>query len=72
MLARWGRFVYRFRWATLVASVLLLGLSIVAILTGATLAGNGGFGASLPAGQAAKLKSDQIQVQSGTAGSSSR
>src|SRR5450759_4238643 len=70
MFARWGRFVYRFRWATLVASVLLLGLSIVAILTGATLAGNGGFGASLPAGQAAKLISDQIQVQSGTAGSS--
>ena len=28
MFAAWGRFVYRFRWATLVASGLLLGVSI--------------------------------------------
>jgi RND superfamily putative drug exporter len=69
MFARWGRFVYRFRWATLVASVLLLGLSIVAILTGATLAGNGGFGANLPAGTAAKLINDEIRSQGGAAGS---
>ena len=70
MFARWGRFVYRFRWATLVASALLLGLSIVALLTGAQLAGNGGFGGNLPAGQAAKLVNDEIQAQKGTAGSS--
>ncbi|MDQ2942770.1 MAG: MMPL family transporter [Candidatus Dormibacteraeota bacterium] len=60
MFARWGRFVYRFRWVTLVASTLLLGLSIVGVLTGATFAGNGGFGADLPAGRAAKLISEQI------------
>jgi len=70
MFARWGRFVYRFRWATLVASALLLGLSIVALLTGAQLAGNGGFGGNLPAGQAAKLVSDEIQAQKGSPGSS--
>jgi RND superfamily putative drug exporter len=67
MFARWGRFVYRFRWATLIGSALLLGLSIAAILTGGTLAGNGGFGADLPAGKAAKLVSDEIHPQGATA-----
>jgi len=70
MFARWGRFVYRFRWATLIASALLLGLSVVAILTGATLTSSGGFGANLPAGQAAKLINDEIHAQGATAGSS--
>jgi uncharacterized membrane protein YdfJ with MMPL/SSD domain len=72
MFARWGRFVYRFRWATLIASGLLLGLSIVAVLTGGALAGNGGFGADLPAGKAAKLIADEIHPQgvTATAGSS--
>ena len=69
MFARWGRFVYRRRWATLVVSGLLLGLSIVAILSGGTLAGNGGFGNNLAAGQAAKLITDQIQPQKAAPGS---
>jgi RND superfamily putative drug exporter len=63
MFARWGRFVYRFRWAALIASVLLLGLSVVAILTGGTLADNGGFGADLPAGKTAKLINQEIRPQ---------
>ncbi|MFI4971717.1 MAG: MMPL family transporter [Hyphomicrobiales bacterium] len=70
MFARWGRFVYRFRWATLIASALLLGISVVALLSGAQLAGNGGFGGTLPAGQAAKLVNDEIQAQQGAPGSS--
>ena len=61
MFERWGRFVYRFRWATFIVSAVLLGLSIAGILTGGTLAGNGGFGASLAAGQAAKLIAQEIQ-----------
>jgi RND superfamily putative drug exporter len=69
MFARWGRFVYRRRWATLVVSGLLLGLSIAAILSGGTLAGNGGFGANLPAGQAAKLITDEVRAQQGPTGS---
>src|ERR1700682_4375678 len=60
MFALCGPFVYRFRWATLIASVLLLGASIVGVLTGATFAGNGGFGADLPAGKANKLINDEI------------
>src|ERR1700716_850634 len=71
MFARWGRFVYRFRWATLIGSALLLGLSIAAILTGGTLAGNGGFGADLPAGKAAKLIGDEVHPQGGPTTASS-
>jgi len=67
MFARWGRFVYRFRWPTLIASALLLGVSIVAIFTGGTLADNGGFGANLPAGKAAQLIKDEIHPQGATA-----
>ena len=69
MFARWGRFVYRRRWPTLVVSGLLLGLAIVGIATGGTLAGNGGFGANLAAGQAAKLITDEIQPQQAAPGS---
>ena len=70
MFARWGRFVYRFRWATLVASALLLGLSIVALLTGANLTNSGNFGSNLAAGQASKLINDEIHPQGAAAGSS--
>ncbi|MDQ6878799.1 MAG: MMPL family transporter [Candidatus Dormibacteraeota bacterium] len=70
MFARWGRFVYRRRWAVLVVSAVLLGLSVAGILTGGTLAGNGGFGANLAAGQAAKLISREIQPTQVATGSS--
>jgi len=40
MFDRWGRFVYRFRWATLVGGVVVLGLSIAGILSGGNLDGN--------------------------------
>jgi putative drug exporter of the RND superfamily len=71
MFDSWGRFVYRHRWAALVVSAVLLGLSVAGILTGGTLAGNGGFGANLAAGQAAKLiareiQSDQAQAPTGS------
>jgi putative drug exporter of the RND superfamily len=70
MFARWGRFVYRRRWATLVVSALLLGLSVVGILDGGTPAGNGGFGANTAAGKASKLINDEIQPQQTASGSS--
>ena len=60
MFARWGRFVYRFRWVTLVASALLLGVSVIGVLTGGQLAGNGGFGADLEAGRTARLVAREI------------
>jgi RND superfamily putative drug exporter len=61
--------VYRRRWAVLVVSAVLLGLSIAGILTGGTLAGNGGFGADLAAGKAAKLISQEIQPEQVVTGS---
>ena len=54
----------------MVISALLLGLSVVGLLTGGTLAGNGGFGANLAAGQAQKLINDEIQPQKADSGSS--
>ncbi len=69
VFARWGRFVYRFRWATLVVSALLLALSIVSVLTGGMLAGNGGFGADLAAGQTQKLIDREIHPQKAAIGS---
>src|ERR1700680_3102136 len=66
MFARWGRFVYRFRWLTLAISAVLLGLSAVGIFTGGSLVGNGGFGAQLPSGQAAKLVSDELKLNQGS------
>jgi putative drug exporter of the RND superfamily len=69
MFARWGRFVYRRRWAVLIVSAVLLGLSIAGILTGGTLAGNGGFGANLAAGQTAKLITAEIRPEQAPTGS---
>ena len=69
MFARWGRFVYRFRWAVLVVSGLLLGISIVATFTGGTLTDSGSFGADLPAGQAQKLITAEIHPQKQVTGS---
>ena len=49
----------------------MLALSAVGIVTGGTLVGNGGFGATLPAGQAAKLITDETKpATQGSTGSS--
>ena len=69
MFDRWGRFVYRRRWAVLIVSAVLLGLSVAGILAGGTLAGNGGFGANLAAGQTAKLITAEIQPEQAPTGS---
>ena len=69
MFASWGRFVYRRRWITLAVSGVLLALSVAAIVTGGTLVGNGGFGATLPAGQASKLITDEMPQSGGSTGS---
>ncbi len=66
---RWGRFVYRFRWAVLVGSAVLLGISIAGVATGGALVDSGGFGANLPAGQASKLIAGEIHPQQKTTGS---
>jgi uncharacterized membrane protein YdfJ with MMPL/SSD domain len=40
MFDRWGRFVYRFRWATLAGGVVVLGLSVAGILSGGNMDSN--------------------------------
>ena len=42
MFAWWGQFVYRFRWAVLGVSAIMLAGSIVAFLNGGTLKNSGG------------------------------
>jgi RND superfamily putative drug exporter len=69
MFDRWGRFVYRRRWAVLGVSAVLLGLSVAGIRGGAPLAGNGGFGANLASGQTAKLITAEIQPEQAPTGS---
>jgi uncharacterized membrane protein YdfJ with MMPL/SSD domain len=60
VFAAWGRFVYRWRWATLVVSVLLLGASIYGLMTGGTLGTGSSATSTIEADQAAKLINDQL------------
>jgi RND superfamily putative drug exporter len=62
MFARWGRFVYRWRWVTLVVSVVLLGGSIYGLMTGGTLATGNSGGSTLEADRAATLINDQLSA----------
>src|ERR687886_2976301 len=71
MFAAWGRFVYRWRWATLVLSAALLGLSIVGLGAGGTLTTGNPVTSNLEAARAQKLidlqpRPDQTPVESFT------
>jgi RND superfamily putative drug exporter len=66
MFAWWGQFVYRFRWAVLGVSAVLLAASVVALLNGGTLKNSGG--ENTESGRALALMQRQLP-QSG-AGSS--
>src|SRR5260221_6735803 len=62
MFARWGRFVYRWRWATLVVSIVLLGGSIYGLLGGGTLGTGNSTSSTLEAGRASTLINDQLRA----------
>jgi putative drug exporter of the RND superfamily len=66
MFAWWGQFVYRFRWAVLGVSLVMLAGSVVALLNGGTLKNSGG--ENTESGRAIALMQKQLP-QSG-AGSS--
>jgi RND superfamily putative drug exporter len=55
MFASWGRFVYRYRWATLVGSGALLAISIAGLLMGGTLTSGGPLTSNLESARAANL-----------------
>ena len=60
MFAGWGRLVYRFRWATLVGSGVLLALSIGGLLMGGTLTSGGPLTSNLESAQAANQISSEL------------
>src|SRR5437588_10579876 len=62
MFAWWGRFVYRWRWATLVVSVVVLGGFIYSLLSGGTLSTGNSTSSSLEAGRASSLINAQLST----------
>ena len=62
MFARWGRFIYRWRWATLVLSIVLLGGSIYGLMAGGALSTGNSTSNRLEAGRAATLIDDQLST----------
>ena len=66
MFEGWGRIVYRFRWATLVVSGLLLAVSIVGLLAGGTLTSGGPLTSNLESARAGNLISSDLANNSKT------
>ena len=64
MFARWGRFVYRFRWATLAVSAGLLGISLVSLLQGGSLQTGGPLTSNLESFQAFRLINNEFSSNS--------
>ena len=62
MFEAWGRFVYRHRWPTLIASALLLGISLVLVHMGGTLTSGGPVTSHLEASRAGNLMTTELGV----------
>jgi RND superfamily putative drug exporter len=60
VFAAWGRFVYRWRWGTLVVSAMLLGLSALGLLQGGTLTSGNSATSGLEAARAESLISHEL------------
>jgi RND superfamily putative drug exporter len=61
MFARWGRFVYRFRWATLAGSGVLLAISVAGLLMGGTLTSGGPLTSNLESARAGNLITSDLK-----------
>jgi len=57
---RWGRFVYRNRWATLVGSGVVLAMSIVGLAMGGTLTSGGPLTSNLESARAGNLVTSEL------------
>src|SRR5437660_4835025 len=62
MFASWGRFVYRYRWATLAGSGVLLAISIAGLLMGGTLTSGGPLTSNLESARAGNLISSELST----------
>ncbi len=60
MFAGWGRLVFRFRWPVLIASAVLLAISVVGLLMGGTLTSGGPLTSDLESARAQNLLSTDI------------
>jgi uncharacterized membrane protein YdfJ with MMPL/SSD domain len=60
VFAAWGRFVYRNRWATLIASGALLAISLVLLMMGGTLQSGGPLSSNLESAKAQSLINAQL------------
>jgi hypothetical protein len=60
MFAGWGRFVYRYRWATLVGSGVLLAISIVLLMKGGTLTSGSPPTSNLQSARAGNLVANEL------------
>ena len=60
MFAGWGRFVYRFRWATLAASGVLLAISVALLMMGGTLTSGGPLTSNLQSAKAGNLITSEL------------
>ena len=70
MFEAWGRLVYRWRWAVLAASALVLALSVVGLLNGGALEARTPGQSSLEADRASDLEDAQLPSQQAPGGSS--
>src|SRR5229473_1094790 len=61
MFARWGRFVYRYRWATLAGSGVLLASSVAGLLMGGTLTSGGPLTSNLESARAGNLITSDLK-----------
>ena len=60
MFAGWGHLVYRFRWAMLVGSGVLLAISVVGLLSGGTLTSGGPLTSNLESARAGNLITSEL------------
>ena len=60
MFSGWGRLVFRYRWATLVGSGVLLAISIAGLLMGGTLTSGGPLTSNLESARAGNLASSEL------------
>jgi putative drug exporter of the RND superfamily len=66
VFARWGRFVYRHRWATLIGSGVVIAASVVFLVMGGSLTSGGPLSSNLESAQVNRLINSELNRGSNT------